>query len=482
MENRELRIALALNPHSTFRTEMTFRTLIRRSLRFHWRSHLGVVLGAAIGSAALIGALVVGDSVKESLHKQAIQRLGAVHFALSSGDRLFRSGLATDLQNVYAQQQANSSNGSFAPALQFPATVIRSDGTARANQVSLLGVDEHWPRIGGDSRLGPASNSGIWLNGTLANHLGVAAGDTVLLRLPKPTALSHEASISQRADQTIVMRLIVLGVVPSLALGDFSLSAGRGAGFNAFVPLDVLQAAAGVTDQANLLLVSDWEVKLTRPLSKWGQIKTTFDPVSAPLSIVTSTGSYDAFEFRGKLTSELLDRTLAFSQVLKLADLQLKLLPAGQDELALTSPRIFLDPAIGQAATVFNTNANLILTYLATLLRAGTNATPYSMVNAAGAPWTPAGLRDDEIVVSQWLADDLQVKPGDEIALSYFLPESGRAAGRSHKHVPRSQHRPVGNAVGRPHVDAGVSRHRKSREHQRMGCGLSAHLRDSQEG
>ena len=47
------------------------------------------------------------------------------------------------------------------------------------------------------------------------------------------------------------------------------------------------------------------------------------------------------------------------------------------------------------------------------------------MVTAAGAPWTPTDLRDDEIVVSQWLAEDLRVKPGDEIALSYFLPESG---------------------------------------------------------
>ena len=41
---------------------MTVRTLIQRSLRFHWRAHLGVVLGAAIGSAALIGALIVGVS------------------------------------------------------------------------------------------------------------------------------------------------------------------------------------------------------------------------------------------------------------------------------------------------------------------------------------------------------------------------------------------------------------------------------------
>ena len=33
---------------------MTLWTLIRRSLCFHARAHLGVVLGAAVGSAALI--------------------------------------------------------------------------------------------------------------------------------------------------------------------------------------------------------------------------------------------------------------------------------------------------------------------------------------------------------------------------------------------------------------------------------------------
>ncbi len=65
------------------------------------------------------------------------------------------------------------------------------------------------------------------------------------------------------------------------------------------------------------------------------------------------------------------------------------------------------------------------MTYLANLLCAGSNATPYSMVTAAGPPWTPADMRDDEILVSQWLAEDLRVKPGDEIALVYFDPESG---------------------------------------------------------
>src|SRR5258706_806110 len=68
---------------------MTFRTLIRRSLRFHARSHLGVVLGAAIGSAALIGALIVGDSVRETLRERALQRLANTFFALAPGNKFF---------------------------------------------------------------------------------------------------------------------------------------------------------------------------------------------------------------------------------------------------------------------------------------------------------------------------------------------------------------------------------------------------------
>ena len=35
----------------------------------------------------------------------------------------------------------------------------------------------------------------------------------------------------------------------------------------------------------------------------------------------------------------------------------------------------------------------------------------------------PADLRDDEIVISQWLADDLQAGPGSELDLSYFVPD-----------------------------------------------------------
>src|SRR3954470_12441115 len=129
---------------------LTSWVLIRRSLRFRARSHFGVVLGAAIGSAALIGALVVGDSVRGSLRERALSRLGAVEFAMSTRDRFFRQELAEGLESKDLHTLVRSGPGWVrmaefrsvrATALQLAATVARQDGAARVNQVNVLGID-----------------------------------------------------------------------------------------------------------------------------------------------------------------------------------------------------------------------------------------------------------------------------------------------------------------------------------------------------
>src|SRR6266571_118128 len=88
---------------------MTFWTLIRRSLRFHARAHLGVVLGATVGTAALVGALIVGDSVRGSLRDLALQRLGNARFALETSDRLFSDRLADRLRNAVVHERGSAS-------------------------------------------------------------------------------------------------------------------------------------------------------------------------------------------------------------------------------------------------------------------------------------------------------------------------------------------------------------------------------------
>ncbi|HEY9171846.1 MAG TPA: ABC transporter permease [Verrucomicrobiae bacterium] len=354
---------------------MTFRTLIKRSLRYHWRAHLGVTLGAAIGSAALIGALVVGDSVRGSLRERALERVGRIEWAMPTGDRFPREKLASDLSEAFV--------GGVIPALQLFG-VATCEGQTRANNVQILGVNESfWKLARTRHAFTNALRGGLAINRSLAAQLEAKPGQDVLLRIKKPAALSGDASLALKSGVSVTLRLPVLAVVPDSQLGTFSLQGAQGPPLTAFLQLEELQRAVELAERANLFLIGHTEDTTT---SHWPN-------------------------------AELASRW-------RLADANVEL-RAGPDYVEMHTRRVFLDQPLALCSLSSVPDSRPIFTYLVNLLASGTNATPYSMVTAAGPPWTPADLRDDEILVSQWLAEDLQVKPGDELMFSYFDPESG---------------------------------------------------------
>ncbi len=354
-------------------------TLIRRSLSFHARAHLSVLLGAAVGSAALVGALVVGDSVRGSLQNMALSRLGRVQVALPAGDRFFRAELADQIQ-------ASTENQSAA-VMQLAGTAAFQDGSARANHVQILGVDERfWKLANQPPSFGKLPPDSVVLNEPLAAQLKAKVGDTILLRIEKPSLLSRDAPISPQEDFSVAMRLKLQAIVSDAEFGRFSLQANQIAPFNAFVNLMQLQEKTGQTNRANLLLCGGNSSR---------------------------TGAADAA-----------NETLRQNWQLADAQLQLRELPMGGFELR--SDRIFLDPPVVEAARRVSTNAGPIITYLVNELRVGTLSTPYSMVTAMGAPVVPADMRDDEILINDWLAEDLEAKPGDTLSMAYYVVANGR--------------------------------------------------------
>ncbi len=382
---------------------MTFRTLILRSLRFHARAHLGVVLGAAVGSAALIGALVVGDSVRGSLKEMALRRLGKIQYALAPNDRFFSAELAEAFGSGSSKGRVRQASDRPEPtsatsALRLPATASAQNGADRANHVQVIGVSDGFSNVGGSSQLTHLTDDGVALNEALAAQLNAHAGDAILLRIRKPSALSQDAVISPKSESSVALRLRVQVIVPANGLGNFNLAANQIPPLNAFLKLDVLASRAGIPGRANLLLVESLP-------------KSTSNAVS-------------------RLDSMLRD-------FLSLSDLELELrdLP-GQGMVELRSSRIFLDAPIVRATRLASvgaaadspansTNYVDLLTYFVNQLSAGERAAPYSMVSAMGAPVVPADMHDDEILINQWLADDLQIGPGADLALAYFLADSG---------------------------------------------------------
>jgi putative ABC transport system permease protein len=357
---------------------MNWWILISRSLRFHARSHFGAGLGAAIGSAVLIGALVMGDSVRGSLRGMALARVQGIELALASEDRFFRAVLADDL--------ATDLKAKVLPGLQLLATASRADESARANQVQVLGITpEFWALAEASEVLPLLAGGEVALNRRLAEQLNAGPGDTVLLRVARPSGLSREAAIAPQEDATQSLRLKVARVVGDDQMGRFSLRASQIPPFNAFVPLAWLQAALELPGRANLVLVG------------------TRDGLSAG-------AAQAALKMRWRLAD---------------AEIELRELP-GMSELELRTGRVFLDEAVTEAALGVSSEARGIMTYFVNELRTGERSTPYSMVTAMGAPVVPSAMRDDEILVNDWLAEDLQLKPGDAIELSYFTIGLGR--------------------------------------------------------
>src|SRR4051812_8119376 len=222
-------------------------TLIFRSLRFHARAHLGVVLGAAVGSAALVGALVVGDSVRESLRELALVRLGRVETAMISNDRFFRGELAGQISSD-AKHPATA-------VLELPGTVATEDASARANHVQVLGVDKtFWQLANQPPAIADIPGDTVVLNEALAGQLKAKPGDTLLLRIQKPSLLSRDAPLTPQEDFSVALRLKLSSVVADEQFGRFSLQANQVAPFNAFINLGLLQEKTGQTNRANLLL------------------------------------------------------------------------------------------------------------------------------------------------------------------------------------------------------------------------------------
>ncbi|HIG80140.1 MAG TPA: ABC transporter permease, partial [Verrucomicrobiales bacterium] len=356
---------------------MTRTWLIFNSLTHHARAHAGTLLGAIVAGAVLTGSLVIGDSVKKTLQIQAQQRLGKIQAALVQHDRFFHADLAAA---IHTDDQTH-----FAAILKLNAAGYVSDESGeiqkRANQIQLIGIDEaFWKHAMLKANLPPELNDGeALINPRLAAQLGLKAGDEFRLRIAKPSILPRDAPLSVAEDLTARLTLTVAKVTGANSeLANLSLRPGAVPPFNVFVPLAWLQQKAELDGRANVMLASG---------------------LSSTAELVQSANA-------------------ALKKNWRLADAELELIENETDGVIdLRTDRIFLD-ANTLAAT---TDSQTALTYIANEFRAGTNAAPYSMISGVSEGFfenTPTG---DEMLITQWLADDLGAKAGDKIEVDYYV-------------------------------------------------------------
>ncbi|MGD0090672.1 MAG: ABC transporter permease [Planctomycetota bacterium] len=352
-------------------------TLILRGLAYHWRVQLAAALAAAVGTAVLVGALIVGDSVRYSLKIMAVERLGQVVEAVLGGDKFFRADLARRLDHAQWLR--------YQSMILVTGICINEQTGARAAQVHVCGVNNEFWALGTHAPSAPPARGEAVLNQRLADALGVQAGASIRLRLPRPSLLSYDAPLGKEQKNAAILRAVVKEVLPDRGLGRFGFEASQTAPLNLFLPFKVLGEAIGQPGRANVLLGTWGRAGLANPVGD-GLLRQAWSLDDAQLHLRA-------------------DAKLGFVE--------------------LSTPRVFLDDTVCAAllnpkADETNSANTPVLTYFVNALRANGKETPYSMVTAGATPLVPGDLKDDEIILNDWTAEDLQAKPGDKVELEYF--------------------------------------------------------------
>ena len=363
---------------------------MRRSLRHYLRINIAVVIGAAVATAALTGSLIVGDSVRSSLRDLTLDGLGITDDALVS-TRMFREEMADApaFQAAYA---------SVAPAILLNGSARAGSGGRLATGVQVIGSDgrlgaqypDSYELVSGhaDGPFGPLPIAII--NKALQRELRVDLGEEVLLTFAPPTGVHPTSLFASRdaSDARLRMRVVVAGIATNSGPGRFALRPHQRAPLNVYVSMRKLQEVLGRPGQVNLLLA------------------TRADGATSAGDLLDAAARSMTLDDTGLRISQHDASLIVESDQLVIGD--------GAADAAM------------RAAASCGLTARGVFTYVATEMRVGDRSASYTIVAALG-PWssidpvaTPAEEGHTTIVLSDWLATDLDASVGDTVTMSYL--------------------------------------------------------------
>ena len=379
-------------------------TIAKSGIRHSWRISLAVALGVATATAVIVGALLVGDSMRGSLHALTVERLGETETVVFPGGFFDAAEIAKDPADVV-------------PVLYFPSGVVESARDSdsrsefrRAGSVQIIGCDQSFWDLDASGVVPAKIPSGdeVVLNASAAAELNVAVGDSVTVRLPAQQAVPADSPLGKKEIETEGLpRMKVVAILPDKGLGRFAIQASQAAPLNAYLSRETIADVLDREGQANALLspknlaLSDLKIDLADLGLKLKRVKREFAQADDSTSgQSTSSTIYDYYS----LTSDRLLLPEIAAEEVQTA------LPAGSVEPICTYLANRLEK-LGDDGAVIQT-----VTY----------STITGMDSSDDFPLDYGDRKDDDripLVINDWTADRLDAKVGTQLRIAYYEPE-----------------------------------------------------------
>lgn len=378
------------------RVKFSLTTLTLETLRYFFLPLLGVVLASAMTTAVLTGALLLGDSLRASLRKLALDRLGRVDEAFIPG-RFFRQDLAEE----WHQQCPEYSH--IVPLIRVSVSLEnisqKVEPTPRANAVQLYGCTSEFWDLG---QVGPRRiphGREIVLNETTARLLNTATGDRLVIYLPEVKGIPAESVFGRRRDLLRPVVVTLVDVIPDRNLGAFQLGGSQETPRNAFVDLSWLAAEIGQPKKANVLLLSRGSSQDFRPSGERGHDgRLVVAPEDYGVQVQLTRRGYFHITTDRLIFEPSIERAVA----------------QAMGDLKVERAFIYLaERVVGPGGDAWY--ATLAAMPLASQPPLG----PF--LDVEGKTLNTPGA--EECIINEWISRQLGARPGDRIQLTWFSPE-----------------------------------------------------------
>jgi putative ABC transport system permease protein len=400
---------------------MNSLSLIISSLLHHWRSHVAVLLGVAAGTAVITGALIVGESVRESLKQMSLDRLGDVDFALHSS-RFISEATARSLKDT---PDFDKQFDKVAPALLMEGSLVREqdDGTVldRAGGINIVAIDEAFTDF---SEFIPETvpvDDELIVSFRVAEELNIQRGEKLTLWVELPSDIPRDMMLGDSEGQlSQEFELTVTTVLPeSSGTGRFALNPSQQVPLTVFLSLKTLQEWLALDQQ---------DPSREFPKGNLGRVNALFVKAKKPEDAITE----NALQAAESLTKAVNDN-------LALEDLGLRLVPQeSHDYFALESEQLILrdsyTDAAMRASKALSWDYSRVMVYFGDEFTTAGKDDTLSMYSTIAAvdfdevsrppfgPLLPEGARkpkDMEVVVNDFLGTNLKIEVDDTMHVTY---------------------------------------------------------------